>query len=116
MVCANNVLRALLPIGGQVAIGQVVADQALMSHDVSAVETRHGETWESAHVDLTGRQTRRRADGIVVSEFDVRQLRVPIVLSLVDDHSQHLGHSVVYPLNAPVTVGMMGVCSKRANA
>ena len=39
-------------------------------------------------------------------------MQVHIVLSLVDDHSQHLGHSVVHPLNAPVTVGMIGACSK----
>ena len=43
-------------------------------------------------------------------------MQVPIVLSLVDDHTQHLGHSVVYPLNAPVTVGMIGACSKLAHA
>ena len=54
-------------------------------------------------MDLVGCQTRRRANGIVVSEFYEGQMQVPIVLSLVDDHSQHLGHSVVYPLNAPVT-------------
>ena len=116
VVCANNVVRALLPVGGQVARGQVVAGQTLVSHDASAVESRQGKTWESAHVDLVGRQTRRRADGIVVSDFDVGQMQVPIVLSLVDDHSQHLGHSVVYPLNAPVTVEMMGACSKLAHA
>ena len=62
------------------------------------------------------RQARRRADGVVVSEFDVRQMQDPIVLSLVDDHIQHLGHSVVHPLNAPVTVGMIGACSKLAYA
>ena len=43
-------------------------------------------------------------------------MQVPIVLSLVDDHSQHLGHSVVYPLNAPVTVGMIGACRKLVHA
>ena len=55
--------------------------------------------------------TSLRADR-VVSEFYVGQMQVPIVLSLVDDHSQHLCHSVIYPLNAPVTVGMIGTCSK----
>ena len=112
VVCADNVVRALLPVGGQVAIGQVVTRQTLVSHDTSAVENRQGEPRESAHVDLVGCQIRRRADGIVVSEFYVGQMHVPIVLSLVDDHSRHLGHSVVYPLNAPVRVGMIGACSK----
>ena len=112
VVCADNVVCALVPVGGQVAIGQLVTGQTLVFHNGSTVESRHGETWESAHVDLVGRQTRRRADVIVVSDFDVGQTQVPMVLSLVDDHSQHLGHSVVHPLNAPVTVGMTGACSK----
>ena len=106
--CAKNVGRELLSVGGQVAIGQVVAGQNLVPHDAGAVENRQGEAWESAHVDLVRRQARRRADIFVVSEFDVRQMQVLNVLSLVDDHSQHLGHSVVHPLNAPVTVGMIG--------
>ena len=67
---------------------------------------------ESAHVDFVGRETRRRANVIVVSEFYVGQVQIPIVLSLVDDHSQHFYYSVVYPLNAPVTVGVIGACSK----
>ena len=115
-MCANNVVRALLPAGGQLAIGQVVAGQTLVPHDAGAVENRQGETWGSAHVDLVGGQARRRADGIVVSKLDVRKMQVPIVLSLVDHYSQHLGHSVVHPLNAPVTVGMIGACSKLAHA
>ena len=67
-------------------------------------------------MDLVGRQAHRCADGVVVSEFDVRQIQVPIVLSLVDDHSQYLGHRVVHPLNAPVTVGMIRACSKLAHS
>ena len=58
----------------------------------------------------------RPADGIVVSEFDARKMQVPIVLFFVDDHSQHLGHSVVHPLNVPLAVGITGACSKLARA
>ena len=115
VVCANNVARALLSVGDQVALGQVVADQTLVPHDADAIKNRQGETWESAHVDLVGRQTRRRAVEIVVSEFNVRKMQVPIVSSLVDDRTQHLGHSVVHPINAPVTVGMTGASSKLAH-
>ena len=116
MVCASNVVCALLSVGGQVAIGQVIAGHTLGSHDASAFENRQGKTWEFAHVDRGGRQTRRRADRIVISEFDVRQMQIAIVLSLGYYHSQHLGHSGIHPLNAPVTVGMMGACSKLAHA
>ena len=62
VVCADNVVRALLPVGGQVAIGQVVTGQTLGSHDASAVGNRQGEPWESAHVNLVECQTRRRAE------------------------------------------------------
>ena len=62
VVCADNVVHALLPIDGQVALGQVVTGESLVIHDANAVENRPGELWESAHVDLVGRQTRRRAD------------------------------------------------------
>ena len=58
-----------LSVIGQVAIGQVVTGQTLLSHDISAVEYRRGEAWESAHMYLVGRQTHRCADGGVVSEF-----------------------------------------------
>ena len=69
--------------GGQIAIGQVVTGQTLVSHNPRAVENRQREPWESAHVDLVGRQTHRRADGVVVSEFYMGQMQVPIVLSLL---------------------------------
>ena len=111
VMCAANVFRALLPVGRLVAIGQVVTGQTLVFHATSAVENRQEEPWECAHVDLVGCQTRRRADGIVVSEFYVGQMQVPIDLFLVDDNSQHLGHDMVHPLNAPVTVRMIVACS-----
>ena len=115
-MCGNNVVRALLPVDDQFAIGQVVAGQTLVSHDAGAVETSQGEAWEPAHVDLVRRQARRRADIFFVSKFDARKMPVPIVLSLLDDHILHSGHSVVYSRKAPVTVGMVGACSKLAHA
>ena len=41
-MCADNVVRAPLLVGGQVATGQVVTGQTLVSHDTSAVETVRG--------------------------------------------------------------------------
>ena len=40
MVYANNVVRALLPVGGQVTRAPVVAGQALVSRYSSAFENR----------------------------------------------------------------------------
>ena len=47
MVFANNIVRALLSVCSQVAIGQVVAGQTLLSRDSSAFENRQRETWKS---------------------------------------------------------------------
>ena len=111
---ANNIVRALLSVCSQVAIGHVVAGQTLVSRDSGAFENHQREAWKSTHVNLVGRQTRRRADRIC--ELDVRELQIPVVLSFVDDHSQHLGHSVVHPLNAFFAVGMIGDCGKLAHS
>ena len=37
-------------------------------------------------------------------------------MSIVDDHSQHLGHSVVHSLNASVAVRMIGAFGKFAHS
>ena len=108
--------RALLPVCSQVATGQVIAGATLVSLYSGAFKNRQGETWKPAHVNLVGRQTRRRAHRIVVSEPNVRELQIPVVLLFVDNHSQHLCHSVVHPLNAPVAVRMIGACGKLAHS
>ena len=111
---ANNIVRALLSVGSQVEVSQVVEGQNLVYHDSGAFENPQRETWKSTHVNLVGGQTRRSADRIVVCELDATQLHIPVVLSFIDDHSQHLGHSVVHPLYASVTVWMIGACGKFA--
>ena len=55
MVFANNIVRVLLSVCSQVAIGQVVADQTLVSRYSGAIDNRQGETWKPAHVNLVGR-------------------------------------------------------------
>ena len=59
-----------------------------------------------------GGLTRRRADRIVVNKLDVRELKIPLILALVDDYSQFLGHGVIHPLNAYVAVWKVGGCDK----
>ena len=86
--CLITCEGAFFPVGGQVAISQVVTAQTIVSHDTSAVENRQGAPWESALVDTVGLQTCRGDDVIVVTEFDVGQMQLPIALSLVDGHIQ----------------------------
>ena len=40
VVCAKNVVRVLLPVGDQVAIGRAVAGQILVPHGTGAVKTK----------------------------------------------------------------------------
>ena len=47
MVFANNIVRALLSVCSQVAIGQVVEGQTLLSRDSVAFENRQRETLKS---------------------------------------------------------------------
>ena len=115
MVFANNTIRALLSVCSQVVRDQVVAGQTLASRYSGSFENRQ-ETWKPTHVNLVGRQTCRRADRIIVSELDVTEPQTSVVLPLVDDHSQHLSHSVVHPLNAPVAVRMIRACGKLADS
>ena len=113
---ANNIVRALLSVCSQIAVGQGVADQTLVSRDSGAFENRQWETRKSTHVNLVGGQTRRRADRVVVCELDVMELQIPVVLAFIDDHSQYLGHSVIHLLNASVTVWFVGAYGKFAHS
>ena len=49
-------------------------------------------------------------DGVAISKLHVRQVGIPIILSLVDDHSEHLSHGVVRALDAAISVSMIGAC------
>ena len=59
-------------------------------------------------MNLVGGQAGGGTDRIVVGELHVWQLRIPIVLAFVDNHSQHLGHCVVNALHATVAAWMIG--------
>ena len=65
---------------------------------------------------LIGGQPGCGTDGIIVSKFHVRQMGMPIILSLVDDHSEHLSHGMIHALDAVVAVRMIGACRNFAQA
>ena len=48
-------------------------------------------------------------------EFDVREMLVPVILELVDDHCQHLGHRVVHSLHSNFAVWMVGARDNSPN-
>lgn len=74
------------------------------------------ETWTSTHLNFIGVHARRSTDRIYICEFDVREVQIPVVVVFDDGHGQHLDHSLVHLLNASVTVGLVGACSKLARS
>ena len=91
----DDVVRALLAVRRQVAVGEVVAGQALVVGNPSSFENRETDARKSTPVDVVGSSTGGNADRIVVRKFDVRALLIPDVVELVVHHCQHLGHRVI---------------------
>ena len=50
----DDIVRALLAVGRQVAAGKVVAGQALVAGDPGAFENREREARKPTHVHLVG--------------------------------------------------------------
>ena len=50
----NDIVRTLLAVGRQVAVGEMIAGQALVTEDPGAFKTREREALKPAHVDLVG--------------------------------------------------------------
>ena len=66
-------------------------------------------------MDFSGIKTRGGVDEIVVCKFEMRELFIPVVLELVDDHCQHLGHRVVYTFHPTVAVWVVGAGDNFSN-
>ena len=106
---ANQRIRTPLTVGGEVAVFQVAAGEALVASGVAVFEDGEGGARKAVHMHLIRGQPCGGADGIVVSKFHVRQVDVPVVLPFVDDHRQHLSHGVVDALDAIVAIGMVAL-------
>ena len=104
MVFADDIVRVLLAVRRQVGVGEVVAGQALVTGDPSALENCERGPRQPTLMDFAGSQTRGGADRAVVRKRDVRELSIPLVLDLVHDHRQHLGHRVTYVFYPTVAV------------
>lgn len=96
MMIANVVVRAPLAACRRIGAGELVAGQALMSDYHGEFEIRERERWKPAHDSLIRGFKGGGADQLLVHKFDVRELRIPAILALVDGHGQHLGNHVVH--------------------
>ena len=104
---ANQRIRTPLAVSGEVAVFQVVAGETLVASGVVVFEDGEGKAGEAVHMYLIRYQPGGGADGIVVSKFHVWRVDLPVVLSFVDDHRQHLSHAMVDALDATVAVGVV---------
>ena len=65
MVLTDDIVRALLVVGREISVAEVVAGQTLVAGDPGSFENREREAWKATHMNLVGRQTRESAERIV---------------------------------------------------
>ena len=46
----------------------------------------------------------------------MREMEIPIVLPVVDDHGKHLSHSMVHTFSSTVAIGVVGARGNFSNA
>ena len=57
-----------------------------MRPTMRAIENRQGEAWKAADIYFIRGETRGSTDGVVIGEFDVWEMNVPVVLAFVAHH------------------------------
>ena len=83
---AHNFIDALLSVAREVAIGELIAIEALVGTTVRAINDCEGEAREASDVGFIEGKARSGADGVVIGVFDVGEMDVPVVLVFVADH------------------------------
>ena len=82
----DELVGALLPFSGKVAVGEMVAVEVLMGTAVGAVKDDEGEARYACDVYFIGSEACRRANGVITGVFDVGKVFIPVVLVFVADH------------------------------
>ena len=67
MIFADDIVRVLLAVRRQVAVGEAVSGHTLVTGDPSTLENRKREASQPTRMDLIESQTRGAADGIVAA-------------------------------------------------
>ena len=83
---SHNFKGALLAFASEVAIGELVAIEALTDTTVRSFDNGEGKAREASDVDFIGCKARGGANGVVIGVFDVGQVDVLVVLVFVTDH------------------------------
>ena len=83
---AHNFIGALLSVAREVAIGELIAIEALVGTTVRAIKYCEGKAREASDADFIRGKARSGADGVVIGVFDVGEMDVPVVLMFVVGH------------------------------
>ena len=83
---AHDFISASLSVASEVAVGELIAIEALMSTPVRSVEGGEREARKASDMDFIGGKTRSGANGVVIGVLDVGKVDVPVVLVFVTDH------------------------------
>ena len=86
MDSADGAVGALLALGGEVAVVQVVTVEALVAVDVRGTEDRNTGTWKATQVYFVWGEPGRSVDGVVLGGLDVRQECMPVLLLFIASH------------------------------
>ena len=83
---SHNFIGTLLAFASEVAIGELIAVEALMDTTVRSIKDGEGKAREASDLDFIGDKARGGADGVVIGVFHVGKMDVPVVLVFVTDH------------------------------
>ena len=83
---SHNFIGALLAFASEVAIGELIAVEALMDTTVRSFKDGEGKAWEASDVDVIGGKARGGANGVVIGVFNMEKMNVSVVLVFVTDH------------------------------
>ena len=76
----------MLALSGEVEVCKLVALETLIRPTMRAIEDREGEAWKAADMYFIRGETCGSTDGVVIGEFDVGEVNVPVVLAFVAHH------------------------------
>ena len=83
---AHTSIRAVLSVARGIAIGKLIAIEALMGTTVQSINNGDREPREASDVDFIRGKARSGADGVVIGVFDVGKMDVPVVSIFIADH------------------------------
>ena len=83
---AHDFISASLSVASEVAVGELIAIEALMATPVRSFEDGERKAREASDMDFIGGKTRGGANGVVIGVLDGGKVDVPVVLVFVTDH------------------------------